>query len=238
MTTAEFNNVVLPGTDISHIIFKGDICKRNEKTIGPGLKTMDNKIIVCNSGVLRCKDDKYFWVEYYKKKYIPTKDDVVVGIVSSKTSEVYKVDIGAAELATLPNLAFTNVTKKNRPDLKVGNVLAAKVKIATPYMESSISCVEYANSLILGQLENGFVITVSVNYALKLKKSSSSLLFSLGQFVPYEIVVGANGKIWINSGSIRATIAIGSAIVNAEYLEEEDIQNLVKRFNKSLNNLH
>lgn len=234
MTTVEFN-IVLPGNDVSDIVFKEGTCKKSEKTIGPGLKTVDNKIIVCNSGVLRCKDDKYFWVEYYKKKYIPIKDEVIVGTVFSKTSEMYKVDIGAAELATLPNLAFTNATKKNRPDLKVGNVLAAKVKIATPFMESSISCVEYANSVILGQLENGFVITVSVNYALHLKKSSSSLLYRLGQFVSYEIVVGANGKIWINSASIRTTIAIGSTILNAEYLEEEDIPNLVKKFNKSLN---
>lgn len=235
MTTVEFNNIVLPGNDVSHLVFKGDTCKRSEKTIGPGLKTVDNKIIVCNSGVLRCKDDKLFWVEYTKKKYIPIKDDIVVGIVSAKTSELYKVDIGAAELATLSNLAFTNATKKNRPDLKVGNVLAAKVKIATPYMESSISCVEYANSVILGQLENGFVITVSINYALYLKKNNSSLLYRLGQYVSYEIVIGANGKIWINSASICTTIAIGSTILNAEHLNEEEIPNLIKKFNKSLN---
>lgn len=235
MTTMEFNNVVLAGNDVTHIVLKGEICRRNEKTIGPGLKTVDNKIIVCNSGILRCRDDKFFWVEYHKKKYIPARDDVIVGVVAAKTSEMYKVDIGAAELATLPYLAFTNATKKNRPEIKVGNVVAAKVKIATPYMESEISCVEYANSVILGQLEDGFLFTVSLNYALQLRKSNTKLLYQLGQFVPYEIVVGANGKIWINSGSVRSTIAIGSAILKAEHLKEENIPHLVKNFNKSLN---
>lgn len=231
----ELNNVVMPGDDVSHIVLQGETSKRNDKTIGPGLKTSYDKIIVCNSGVLRCKDEKFFWVEYHKKKYIPSKDDVVVGIVAAKTSEMYKLDIGAAELTTLPHMAFTNATKKNRPDIKVGNVLAAKVKTATPYMESEISCVEYANSVLLGQLENGFLITVSLNYALQLRKSNSKLLYQLGQFVPYEIVVGANGKIWINSASIRTTIAIGSTILKAEHLKEEDVSQLIKNFNKNLN---
>lgn len=235
MTVCELNNVVLPGNDVSHIVLQGETSKRNDKTIGPGLKTIDSKIIVCNSGILRCKDEKFFWVEYHKKKYIPVKDDVVVGVVAAKSSEMYKVDIGAAELTTLPYLAFTNATKKNRPDIKVGNVVAAKVKNATPYMESEISCVEYANSVLLGQLENGFLITVSLNYALQLRKSDSKLLYQLGQHVPYEIVVGANGKIWINSDSIRTTIAIGSTILKAEHLKEEDISLLIKNFNKSLN---
>lgn len=235
MNTEELNNIVFPGKDISHIVFKGETSKRSETTIGPGLKTIDNKIIVCNSGVLKCIDDKLFWIEYYKKKYTPVKDDMVVGIVAAKTSEMFKVDIGASELATLPYLAFTNATKKNRPDIKVGNILAAKVKMATPFMESEISCVEYANSILLGQLENGFLISVSLNYALQLKKSNSKLLYHLGQFIPYEIVIGANGKIWINSASIRTTIAIGSAILEAEHLKEEDIPNLVTNLIKCLN---
>lgn len=231
----DLNHIAFPGNDISQIVFKGETCRRSEKTVGPGLKIFDNKIIVCNSGVLKCKEDKLFCIDYYKKKYTPVKDDIVVGIVAAKTSETFKVDIGAPELATLPYLAFTNATKKNRPDIKVGNVLVAKVKMATPFMESEISCVEYASSVLLGQLESGFLITVSLNYALQLKKSSSKLLYLLGQFVPYEIVVGTNGKIWINSASIRLTIALGSVILKAEHLKEEDIQDLVISFNKSLN---
>lgn len=229
------NNVVLPGNDVTHVVLSKETCKKSEKTIGPGLKTVGDKIIVCNGGMLRGKDDKMFWVEFHKKKYTPTKDDVVIGIIAAKTSEMYKVDIGATELATLPCLAFTNATKKNRPDIKLGNVVAAKVKMATPYMESEISCVEYANSVLLGQLENGFLFTVSLNYALKLRKSHSKLLYCLGQYVPYEIVVGTNGKIWINSASVRTIIALGSTILKAEYLKEEDIPQLVKEFNKSLN---
>lgn len=232
--TIEPNQVVLPGDDVSHVVLNGEQCKKSEKTIGPGLKTVDNRVVVCNGGILRTKNDKYFWVEHHKKKYTPVKDDMVVGVVVSKTSEVYKVDIGASELAALPYLAFTNATKKNRPDIKVGNVVAAKVRVATPFMECEISCVEYANSVMLGHLEDGFLIQVSLNYALKLKKSSSKLLYDLGQLVPYEIVIGANGKIWIFSTSVLTTIAIGSAILKAEHLKDEDIPDLVKKFNKSL----
>ncbi|XP_050419709.1 exosome complex component RRP40 [Adelges cooleyi] len=221
------DSVVLPGNDVSQTIFEGE-SKKQDKIIGPGLVTNNGKIIVSNGGILRGKHNKLYWVEHRKKKYMPSKDDIVVGVVVAKTSELYKVDIGSHEFATLPYLAFTNATKKNRPDVKVGNVLAARVKATTPYMEAEISCVESANSVVLGLLEDGFLISVSLNYALQLKNPNSKLLSELGHFIPYEIVIGINGKVWIKTSSVQRTIAIGSAIINAEHLKEDDIPQLIK----------
>ncbi|XP_050530057.1 exosome complex component RRP40 [Daktulosphaira vitifoliae] len=236
MTTLDsFNYAVLPGNDLSKIILKGDTsCKKSEKIIGPGLNYCDNNIFVNNSGILKNKQGKFYWVEHQKRKYTPSKDDIVVGVVVAKTSEMYKVDIGSTESATLPYLAFTNATKKNRPDIKIGNVLAARIKVTTPYMEPEISCVEYANSVILGQLENGFLIKVSINYALKLKMSDNTLLYQLGKYVPYEIVIGINGRIWIKTATVQTTIAIVNTIINAEHTIDEDIPNLIKIFEKNL----
>lgn len=46
-------------------------------------------------------------------------DDLVIGIVTAKLTESWKVDIGVHEFATLSMYSFEGATKKNRPDLSV-----------------------------------------------------------------------------------------------------------------------
>ena len=47
------------------------------------------------------------------------KDEKVLGIITNKGGESYKVDIGSSMPASLPFLAFEGATKKNKPLLKV-----------------------------------------------------------------------------------------------------------------------
>lgn len=43
----------------------------------------------------------------------------MVGVIVDRHAEGWKVDIGAAQLASLPALAFEGATKRNRPPLVV-----------------------------------------------------------------------------------------------------------------------
>ena len=52
-------------------------------------------------------------------KYVPSVDDMVVGVVLDRHGEAYKVDVGSAATASLPILGFEGASKKNRPMLKV-----------------------------------------------------------------------------------------------------------------------
>ena len=52
-------------------------------------------------------------------QYVAQKGDTVIGIVTAKAGDVFRVDVGANELATLSYLAFESATKRNRPDVKV-----------------------------------------------------------------------------------------------------------------------
>ena len=45
--------------------------------------------------------------------------DPVIGIITMRLSEAYRVDIAEALPATLDHLAFQGATKRNKPDLKV-----------------------------------------------------------------------------------------------------------------------
>ena len=52
-------------------------------------------------------------------QYVAAKDDSVIGVVTSKAGDVFRVDVGSSELAALSYLAFDGATKRNRPDVKV-----------------------------------------------------------------------------------------------------------------------
>ena len=43
----------------------------------------------------------------------------MIGIVASKAGDIFKIDVGGSEQATLSFLSFEGATKRNRPDVKV-----------------------------------------------------------------------------------------------------------------------
>ena len=52
-------------------------------------------------------------------QYAAARGDNVLGIITSKAGDIFKVDIGTSEQASLSYLAFEGATKRNRPDVKV-----------------------------------------------------------------------------------------------------------------------
>ncbi|XP_041125602.1 exosome complex component RRP40-like [Polyodon spathula] len=47
---------------------------------------------------------------------MPAKGESVIGIVTVKSGDVFKVDIGRSEQTSLSPLAFEGATKRNRPE--------------------------------------------------------------------------------------------------------------------------
>jgi len=52
-------------------------------------------------------------------QYVPAPQELVIGVVTQKVGEGYRVDIGSAHPASLDGLAFEGATKRNKPNLKV-----------------------------------------------------------------------------------------------------------------------
>jgi hypothetical protein len=52
-------------------------------------------------------------------QYVPVKGEHVIGIVTQKVGDIFRVDIGGSEQASLSYLSFEGSTKRNRPDVKV-----------------------------------------------------------------------------------------------------------------------
>ncbi|PSN53314.1 Exosome complex component RRP40 [Blattella germanica] len=216
------NDTVLPG-DVVNI---SQTAEKNKIIIGPGLRVYLDQILVSTCGILRKKEPNTYWVDSHRKRYIPARGETVVGIVLSKGGEIYKVDIGSSEQASLSYLAFEGATKSNRPDIKVGDLVFAKLLTASRDMEPELVCVDsYGKKGKLGQLQgDGFLFNCSLNLIRKILNPQCCLLKTLGRDIPYDISVGMNGKIWVKAKSVRATIAIGNAILGAEHLNEEEIK--------------
>lgn len=52
-------------------------------------------------------------------QYVPVKGETVIGVVTAKSGDIFKVDVGGSELASLSYLAFEGATKRNRPNVQV-----------------------------------------------------------------------------------------------------------------------
>ena len=76
------------------------------------------------------------WIQMYK----PQEEDHVVGVVLEARQDEYKVDVGAAATARLPALAFDGASKKNRPNLRRGDAVYARIALAQPGIELELTC--------------------------------------------------------------------------------------------------
>ena len=47
------------------------------------------------------------------------RGDYIIGIIVAKAGDIFKVDVGSSDHASLAYLAFEGATKRNRPDVKV-----------------------------------------------------------------------------------------------------------------------
>ncbi|XP_077003774.1 exosome complex component RRP40 isoform X2 [Tamandua tetradactyla] len=94
---------------------------------GPGLRRCGDRLMVTKCGRLRHKESSggsggggggVYWVDSQQKRYVPVKGDHVIGIVTAKSGDIFKVDVGGSEPASLSYLAFEGATKRNRPNVQ------------------------------------------------------------------------------------------------------------------------
>ena len=88
--------LVMPGASVEEA---EELSKQNKKVVlGNGLRAEKESVKVSKSGIL-CKRKNIFYVDSYQKRYLPAKNDSVIGIVQSKTTEFFWVDINSPEPA-------------------------------------------------------------------------------------------------------------------------------------------
>ena len=155
-----------------------------------------------------------------------------MGTVVSKSGFVSRVDIGAKELATLSLLAFEGATKRNRPDVNVGDVVFARIIAPARDVEPELVCITSAlkrdgmGILVAPATHFAQVVQVPVHAARKLLSPSCTLLPALGSRYRFEVAVGMNGRIWISSKTPESVIFISNTLSRAGDAGQEELTQL------------
>ncbi|PPR00453.1 hypothetical protein CVT24_004514 [Panaeolus cyanescens] len=204
---------VFPGDDIpaQHVNLK----------LGPGLLQLSSgsSIIATRAGSLNHSANKSkWWIENNSRRYVPASQESVIGIVTQKVGEGYRVDIGSAHYASLDGLAFEGATKRNKPNLKVGSLVYARVSLAHKDMDPELECFDAQTRKAegFGEIKGGFLVRCSLKMCRDLMDTSHFLLPLIGGKFPLEVAVGLNGRVWVNSKEMKHTIALARCIEAAD----------------------
>eukprot|EP00049_Salpingoeca_infusionum_P005977 m.99971 g.99971 ORF g.99971 m.99971 type:complete len:239 (-) comp13154_c3_seq1:456-1172(-) len=223
--------------DVGGVALPGDtvpLPQSDEVALGPGVvHTVDEdnnvQLQATRAGFLVQKGSTT-WIESCHKREIAAEGDLVLGVVQGNPGEVYTVDIGATQPAALPILEFENATKRNRPHLKVGDLVYAKITLSHKHMEPELSCIHTnAATSGLGPLEGGFLFECSLSLVRRLLAPNCAVLNALGQTMRFEVVVGRNCRVWVKTKQASETVVIVNAIKRSELLTDKQIRVMVKK---------
>lgn len=163
---------------------------------------------------------------------MPVNGERVVGTVVSKSGFVCRVDIGANDLATLSLLAFEGATKRNRPDVNVGDVVFARIIAPARDVEAELVCITSAlkrdgmGMLATTATHFAQVIQVPVHACRRLLSPDCKLLPTLGKKYRFEVAVGMNGRIWISAKTLENVIYISNLISRSSEAGGEEVTQL------------
>lgn len=171
--------------------------------VGTGLLKIDKcmNIYAIRMGLLKTNNNSY-WVDSHQKRYVPARGECVIGIVRMKASYHARIDINSADLATLSLLAFEGASKRNKPNLAIGDLVYAKVLSANKYTETELVCVNSSGKRealgVIGD-KGGLMMQSSIDTARALLSPRCYFLEKLGEKYKYEVAVGLNGRLWLNA---------------------------------------
>jgi exosome complex component RRP40 len=209
--------------------------------VGTGLRDDGTQLLASRPGLLQQSKNGKLWVFGRQKRYIPSVDDAVLGVVTSKFSEYYEVDIAAPFPALLPVLAFEGATRRNRPNLKEGDLVYCRVDMADRDLQPTATCMDGAGrGAGFGPLHGGYVLETGNAYSrILVAKPTPPVLTALGRSLQFELAVGVNGKVWIAAPTPQATIVVAQALQacerepNAERCEAI-VAGMVKTYQRSV----
>lgn len=174
-----------------------------------------------------------------QSRYVARTGDMIIGQVRGASFETFHLHInGFSQQGILSHFAFEGASKKTRPQLKSGDVVYARIASAQKNMDVELTCINPNTGKAdgLGPLTEGMLFDVSLEFADRLlKKQLAPMLDELGNKIPggFEIVVGKNGKVWVDCGDagVRGIITVGRVIqqVDEGGLQEKEQKKLVNK---------
>ncbi|KAJ9624027.1 exosome non-catalytic core subunit rrp40 [Taxawa tesnikishii (nom. ined.)] len=213
-------------------------------TLGPGLRHVPPSTVLPTIAGELCTDTRKnaVWVESSSGRYLPHVGDLVIANVHHSSTDTYHCSLTPhTPFVLLAQLSFEGATKKTRPQLGTGSLVYARVSKAEKWADVEIECVNPATAKAdgMGPLKGGMVFDVSLALARRLmmgRKGGVLVLDEVGEKVRFEVAVGRNGRVWVDSGSIRETVAIGKILREVDD-KDPDVEAQRKLVKKALRDL-
>jgi len=129
--------------------------------------------------------------------------------------------------------------------LQSGSLVYARITVANKHMDPEIECVHPSTGKSdgLGELKGGMMFEISLGMARRLMMAKTkedggvAVLQDLSEKgLRFEIAVGYNGRVWVNSENVKATLVVGKAIQDTDShgLTFEEQAKLIKKLLKSM----
>lgn len=229
---------VQSSNQVSLVLFPGETFELNEALLGYNAFGFKNKKLVAKRcGVilfdkekgkpLEEADEEIFWS--VGKYYAPKLDDFVIGTITQKSGEFYKLDINSYTSGLLNSIDFEGATKKTKPNLNVGDLVFCRISKINKFDAPSLSCVSQLNNKnwasgesFFGPLKDGFVFKYDKHYAGELYRPDNYALNRLSDVCSYDIAIGHNGRYWINSTSSKDITNINE-VIQASFTEGKEV---------------
>jgi exosome complex component RRP40 len=247
----ELMNVVLPGDRISlpsKWETEGSGLSANTSNVvrvGEGVKVNGNNLVANVSGILRYKKPAHVWVDTSRRKYLPNSGDYVVGLVEERGGDFYLLNIFSGTNCILNRLAFDGATKRNKPELKRGDIVYARVmNVGGLGADLEVTCTSSnatvrkewsSGETIFGALSPGILIHTTSLLSQRLLRPDCAVLLALSKHFAFEIAIGMNHVIWLRTtGPNEGLMIIRNAILESEEMDDIQIVALVDQLARRL----
>ena len=164
------------------------------------------------------------------KIYNPSINDIVVGIVTQKFSDFYKIDIGTYTNAMLFKIN-TEGNKNSKLEAEVGDIIIAKVisvnpndcpLLSTENPKNKINVLTFCD-INLGKVIGGTYFNIPIGKVKYLNKHNSNLK-TLKTSVNFNICIGNNGRVYINNSDNNVLIISSIYKIILKCLEKENVE--------------
>ena len=190
------------------IVIPGELVSEERKKVGQHVFVENGKIFSDSLG-LTYADSDFASVVPLHGKYLPQREDLIVGIVAQETFGGYLVDINS--------FYFSFVSKEFiRERLQKGSVISAKILSVNEINEAELGNVRV--------FYGGEIIGISPVKVPRVIGKNASMMEALKKGTASNILVGRNGRIWAKGGDIPLLL---KAIKKIE--EESHLSNLTKK---------
>ena len=211
------------------IVMPGDLVSTNPRAAGYGTYVENGRVYARVLGLLD-KTDTSVRVIPLNGRYIPSPNDVVVGIVREVAGNGWVVDINCPYQAFLPSQENPECKpgKKANDVLDIGDAIIAKVVSIDPKMKVTLTM----KDRVCRPIRFGRIVAINPARVPRVIGKKGSMIKLLKSELGIQIVVGQNGLIWISGDRRKVNIAEEAIYIIESEAHTEGLTDRITEFVK------